>query len=435
MKANEFDVTQFLDRYHISLNNYNFNKILEEYIDEMQKGLDGESSIPMLPTYIEEKGEIPAGKPVLVLDAGGTNFRAAIVEFSESNKAVISNYRKRKMPGLEKELGREEFFDAIADFAADLAADVDRIGFCFSYPMIKTYDKDGRLMKFSKEIKAPEVEGELIGAGVLAALRKRNIKNIKKIVLLNDTIATLLAGKTAGDSGVYGAYIGLILGTGVNASYNESNSCIGKVDNLPGNGYQLINMEAGSCAVFPSGNIDEKFRSETANPEAYKFEKMVSGGYLGALWITVLKSAAENSAFSEQFGDALNENYKDGQGYDASVLSKFLAEGVLPEPLAVPATKPDTEIVRKLSEAVVSRAAYLAAIMLAGIIRKSAAACRSDKPVCICADGSTFWKLHGLKEQIEENLQKFSEQSGLKYKITGIDDAPIIGAAVAGLTN
>ena len=54
-------------------------------------------------------------------------------------------------------------------------------------------DKDGRLLQFCKEVQAPEVVGELIGKKLLETLGMEE----KQIVILNDTVATLLAGKSA----------------------------------------------------------------------------------------------------------------------------------------------------------------------------------------------------------------------------------------------
>ena len=436
MKEKQFSVIDFLDRNHISIKKRNFNENVEVYIKEMQAGLNGESTIPMFPTYIEDLEEIPAGVPVLVLDAGGTNFRAAIVRFSEDNKAEISRFRKRSMPGIGKELSREEFFGVIADFIEDLVSYADRIGFCFSYPMIKTADKDGRLTKFSKEIMASGVEGQLIGRGVIEALQQRGINHVKKIVLLNDTIATLLAGKSAGGTDDFDSYIGVIVGTGVNASYNELNSNIGKLSALSEEGSQLINMEAGSCGIFPAGEADIRFRASTANADAYKFEKMVSGGYLGQLWISVLRSASDDCAFSREFAASLESFTGSGAAaVDAAALSEFLETKTLPAQIAPAADASDIETAHQIGAAIVSRSSYMVSVMIAGILSKTGRGRERSRPVCVCVDGTTFWKLKGLREQVEENLERFSEQNGIYCRITRTENAPVIGAAVAGLTN
>ena len=49
---------------------------------EMRLGLASDaSSLPMLPTYLTTDGVLPAEKPVLVIDMGGTNLRLARIVF------------------------------------------------------------------------------------------------------------------------------------------------------------------------------------------------------------------------------------------------------------------------------------------------------------------------------------------------------------------
>jgi len=80
-------------------------------------------------------------------------------------------------------------------------------------------NRDGRLLYFCKEVQAPGVVGQLIGRNLLEALGMPE----KQIVLLNDTVATLLAGKSASIGHEYETFIGYILGTGTNTCYNENN--------------------------------------------------------------------------------------------------------------------------------------------------------------------------------------------------------------------
>ena len=49
-------------------------------------------------------------------------------------------------------------------------------------------------------------------------------------------------------------------------------------------------------------------------------------------------------------------------------------------------------------------------------------------------DGSTYYKTTNLKSQVEENLRHILGRRGVHFEILKIDEAPLIGAAVAGLT-
>ena len=249
----------------------------------------------MIPTYIEAENQFLTGIPVVAVDAGGTNFRAALVKFNKLGKLEINNLVNAKMPGLEGEISKTEFFNTIAGYIRSNAELSDRIGFCFSYPTEILPDKDGKLLQFCKEVQAPEVVGELIGKSLLETLGMEE----KQIVLLNDTVATLLAGKSASFNRDYDSYIGFILGTGTNTCYIESNRNIGKLKDLDPSKNQIINIESGNFGKVPQTDLDIIFDKTTINPIDYKFEKMFAGGYFGGLCLTVLKAAAKEGVFTE----------------------------------------------------------------------------------------------------------------------------------------
>ena len=424
----------FLEKYKLDVRAVDFDAGCEHFISEMSDGLAGGSSLAMVPTFIEETGTIPVGKPVLVLDAGGTNFRAAIVKFNSSGEAEIEKFRKMRMPGVDKEISAAGFYTCLVDFIEDLVPEVDRIGFCFSYAMKKTVDKDGLLIKFSKEVKVPELKGTLIGKGVLDALRLRGHNNIRRIIMLNDTVATQLAGKASGGAEQYDDFIGLIIGTGLNASYNEANDNIKKLGDLPAGGSQIINMESGSYDGAPYGEIDEHFRATTVDPAAYHFEKMISGAYQGPFCFAVMREAASEGLFSAGLSEALSAASGTEAPFTTEDLSRVLSGEDFPAVFS-PADASDIETARKLCAAVMERAAFLSAVKISAMIMKIGRGRNPERPVCVCADGSTFWKLTGFKEKIEGYLREYLVPRGYYFEFVGIDNAPVIGAAVAGLTN
>jgi len=286
----------FLSGHGINHLNIDVKKYVELFLEEMQAGLapENRSSLKMLPTYIAA-GNTYAKKPVIALDAGGTHLRSALVSLSENMEPVIGDINKTDMPGVSGEATKEEFFDAIAGNIKKIINQGSSIGFVFSYPIESYPDLDGRLLYFTKEVRAPEVEGELIGKNLLEKINEQTgIKN-KKIVLLNDTPAVLLSGIAAFNQRQYDGYIGLVLGTGMNACYIEKNSNILKISesSASGESCQLINLEAGNFSKGPRGKIDEIFDAGTVNPGEGTFEKMFSGAYLGGLATLVIKTAAK----------------------------------------------------------------------------------------------------------------------------------------------
>ena len=82
-------VNQFLKDYGMSPDEVDVHTTCNSILAEMELGLRGEeSSLEMIPTYIDVPERIPA-QQVIAIDAGGTNFRAAIARFTESGERSV----------------------------------------------------------------------------------------------------------------------------------------------------------------------------------------------------------------------------------------------------------------------------------------------------------------------------------------------------------
>ena len=93
-------------------------------------------------------------------------------------------------------------------------------------------------------------------------------------------------------------FVGIVCGTGFNASYVEQQRAIGKLSGLDPAGSQVINTESGSFGLTPTGRVDEAYDATTATPAKYLHEKMISGAYLGGLGaLFTLKQAARPAVF------------------------------------------------------------------------------------------------------------------------------------------
>ena len=159
---------KFLSGHKMMAIDINIQNIIDLFTLDMLNGLAcKESTLRMIPTYIEADNQFLTWVPVVAVDACGTNFRSALVEFNIHGKLEITNLINARMPGLEGEISKDEFFKIIADYVKSNAELADRIGFCFSYPTEILPDRDGRLLQFCKEVQAPEVVGTLIGKNLL----------------------------------------------------------------------------------------------------------------------------------------------------------------------------------------------------------------------------------------------------------------------------
>jgi hexokinase len=435
MKKIKQKVTDFLTQHHMSYETIDMEEYCHIFLEEMTNGLAGKkSSLQMIPTYIEVEREIPINEPVIVLDAGGTNFRVATVYFDEEGEPVIEHFNRYPMPGVHEEVTKDRFFQIITGYLNDVVYTSHNIGFCFSYPTEIFPNKDGKLLHFTKEIQAEEVEGEMIGENLVSTLEVLGHSEKKHVVLLNDTVATLLAGELAFQNKTFDSYIGFILGTGTNSCYIESNRNIPKKSELDLTKHQIINIESGAFTRGPQGAIDLQFDESTANPGKYSFEKMVSGAYLGALCSKTLEVASK-----QLFSDNIAEELKTLETLKTKDVNDFMhyPDGTN-NPLASlchHGTKEDRVTMYYLLDSLIERAAKLTAINIASVVMKSDKGKNPCFPVCITAEGTTFYELKSLKTRVEYYLKSYLEDKYRYYEIVNIKNATLIGAAIAGLTN
>ena len=422
---------QFLKAHGLAASFVDMKSITDQFIDDMKKGLEGEkSSLMMIPTYIGAEGSIQPNEPVVAIDAGGTNFRAVKMSFDEKMNLITENLQQRKMPAVDEELSNKEVFATLAAYLTQYKDVSDKIGFCFSYAVEIFPNKDGKLLEWSKEVKAPEVIGQMVGENLLAAMGTPN----KQIVLMNDTVSTLLAGQAATAGRAFDTYLGFILGTGTNVCYIEKNSSITKTPGLNQIENQIINIESGNFDKMPRTDIDIAFDNTTKNPGRYSFEKMISGGYFGGLCTTALKAAATEDVFSSE----TKVNLKNIGELTSEEVNKFVCGiDLKTNPLASKlATKEDTDAAAEIINALIQRSAKLTAASLAAVILKTGKAKSPEKPILMTIEGTTFYKMNNFRILFEAFLQGFlSGENKRFYEIVEVPNSSLIGAGIAAIVN
>ena len=98
------NVKTWLNDHMISAEAYDADKLIDSFINEMERGLAGEgSSLPMIAAFVAADGNLESRKSVAVIDAGGMNLRVCLARFSESGTLELSHFTKQLMPGREWE--------------------------------------------------------------------------------------------------------------------------------------------------------------------------------------------------------------------------------------------------------------------------------------------------------------------------------------------
>ena len=404
--------------------------------DEERAALSSfKSSMPMIPTWTRPPEAAPKNSSIIVIDAGGTNFRSSLVTFDAAGVPSISDMQKTAMPGIEREYSKEEFFNKIADNLEHLKDKASRIAFCFSYAFTAMPNGDGRVIEMSKGVCAPEVHGCLLGENLSAALAAKGWHNIERIVLVNDTSAALLAGASAAVSGkAFSSYIGFILGTGMNAAYIESGN-IPKNADIPeaaAFGPQIVVCESGKCNKMAHSAFDDELLKQMHVPAPY--ERMCSGVFLGPLGLIALKEAATEGLFSDKVAAAvLALSSLELKDMDDFFYGPFREDTKLGAIFAC-GTDFDAEAAYRILDTIVDRSARLAAINIAAAAVKSGAGFNPAKPICVLCEGTTFLKTHSLRERVFAYLyEELTVGRGIWFEIVSIENAVTLGTAVAGL--
>ena len=411
-------VEQFLQKHNQSTNNIDVTKMVALAMEEMRQGLTkNDGTIPMIPTYLQNIGrdKIKPGKRLLI-DAGGTNFRSAVGYFDENGNVQIEKLQKTTMPASDVLLSKQEFYNKIASNVAYLLDDCTDVGFCFSYQVDMQPNMDGKVAVFSKEVKAPEVVGTFVGAETLSAIKQHSDVE-RKIVILNDTVATLLGGMAISNK-AYSAYVGYIFGTGTNLCYIEDTQNVTKVSGLP-QGKMLINTEMGGCASFTQGDFDKIVANSTADPAKQPFEKMSSGKYLSDIIAQAFHFAQVEGLFEmpvEQVDFQLRDISAFINGEQNFVYNMFGCDN-------------DRAKAREICLNLIDRSAKMGAILNASAILMS---CQDKSwPVAIVAEGTTFNKLPTFRSNFQKYLEQIFAPHGITFDIVQGEELNLVGTLMA----
>jgi len=78
----------------------------------------------------------------------------------------------------------------------------------------------------------------------------------------------------------------------------------------------------------------------------------------------------------------------------------------------------------------------MVAVNLSAVLLKTGNGRDPRYPVCITVDGTTFWQLRGFRCRVESHMRAIlADRNRRAWEIASVDDAPLLGAAIAALTN
>ncbi|XP_029644605.1 hexokinase-2 isoform X2 [Octopus sinensis] len=383
------------------LNDMNYREIMHLMIEKFKEGLSAKTNpiatVKMFPTYVRST---PKGTEVgdfLALDLGGTNFRVLHIKLDGQDTKMESKIfliPQKIMSGTGTEL-----FDHIADCIYKFVKEQQLLthylplGFTFSFPCRQEGLDKAILTTWTKGFKCEGVEGENIVELLHAAIKRKGQLNIKCVAVINDTVGALMSCAHSDRM----CSIGIILGTGTNACYIErlENVDIWNEDkNEPKQ--VIINTEWGAfgddgCLDKILTDYDRQVDKHSINPGKQRFEKTISGMYMGELVRLILEKLRRhklifNGVGSEELSTRgrfytkyvseiesdIDDSFKNTkQVFQDLNLTNFMVE--------------DCRIAQYVCSTISTRAAYLSAAGTAALIHKMG---RSE--VTVAVDGSLY---------------------------------------------
>ncbi|MDL2277512.1 hexokinase [Parabacteroides sp. OttesenSCG-928-G07] len=369
--------------------------------------------VQCIPTYIIPRADDVEGKAV-VLDLGGTNYRVASVDFKNGEASIHPDNGWKKDLSVMKTPGFTEaqLFQELADPILEIKRDEEMpIGYCFSYPADSMPNGDATLLRWTKGVDIKEMIDKPIGQSLLDYLNDVAKPEFTGIKVINDTVASLFAGLTDRN---YDAYIGLIVGTGTNmATFIPSDKITKLEDGIVEKGELIpVNLESGNFNPPHLTRVDAIVDTNSDNTGRQRFEKAVSGMYLGE----ILKAAFPLNEFEEKF--------------DARRLTTIMGY-------------PDIhkEEYVQVARQIYIRSAKLVAASLAGLVNLLVEQNPKIKKVRLIAEGSLFWsedrKGDNYKDIVMSELQNLLNELGKKevnVQVDTMNNANLIGTAIAALS-
>ncbi len=404
-------------------------EIAANFRQDLQLGLKNpdDSSLRMLKSYVglpdgTEHGEF------LALDFGGTNVRVSRIRLEGEGRFEITKRVGEPLiiPGKYDYIGKDSTAEQMFDFLAKLideAIDNERekkfyLGHTFSFPSSQDDLNNARLIIWTKEFATPGVEGEVVNDLLTAALKRRGIENVEPVAVINDTVAVLLSAAYKNS----GIYIGSIYATGHNTCYIEPTIHDPKGF---GKGGMILNLESGGFMKLAPNRFDLEFDKRSEKPGEQRFEKMVSGRYMGELL---------DMATAELLND-VGKIY----GFTSIDMSAIISDEtpdlkkaaeIVEEKTGHKLETDDLKKIKELSSAIVIRSARLVTTSFVGIIWQRTGN-KKIEPQHIAIDGSVYEKMPLVKENIAHALSELLGEEGAGVDTILDNGGSGLGAAIA----
>ena len=398
--------------------------IARDLTRQMARGLVGEpSSLKMLQTFTRQPSGRERGR-IVVVDWGGTKARAGLVELGPGGAVRIVAEETLTFSESDKRGAPEPVFDLIARAVGRVAQGqgvaAAPLAFIYSYPArLERIDRAVALAS-TKGWRLEGLVGQDVAALLGAALLRAGLARIALAAVANDTVAALMlhSYRARGrDAAARPADVGLIVGTGTNLAADLGPAGI---RNLESGNFDGVGAVETAYDVALDREVAEP------PPGAQRFEKMVSGHYLGE----ILRRAMEDMG-------KRTEPLATPFTLDSAHLSRIAADDTaglddvdaLLRALGTSSTVEERHGVRALGAAIARRAARLVGTALVGTLRFLDAELAERRTIAV--DGSLWGGYPGFEALACETIvELLGGERASRIEIAYVKDSTSAGAAV-----
>ncbi|XP_060893251.1 hexokinase-2 [Labrus mixtus] len=402
-------------------------RLSAEMVRGLLRQMRDQTSLKMLPTYVRSTPDGTEHGDFLALDLGGSSFRVLLVHLKSGKKHTVDMQQKiYSIPQETMQSTGEELFDHIVSCIADFLEYMGMkgaslpLGFTFSFPCHQSKLDQGILLKWTKGFKASGCEGQDVIVLLKDAVRRRQEFDLNFVAVVNDTVGTMMTCSYEDPQ----CEVGLIVGTGTNACYMEEMRNVEVVEG--DDGRMCVNMEWG--AFGEKGELDDfctefdRIVDESSNnPGKQRYEKMISGMYLGEIVRNVL---IDYTAKGLLFRGKLSKRLETRGIFETKFLSQIERDrlamrqvrSILQHLGLTSSTCDDSVLVKEVCSVVARRAAQLCGAGLAAVVDKIRENRNLNQlSVTVGVDG-TLYKTHPHFSSImQETLQELAPQCQVTF--------------------
>lgn len=432
----------------IEINHSQAVKLCQQIQADCRKQISKENQTRMFKTYASK---LPTGLEqgdYVVIDFGGRFFRVVYVKLDASHGESI--FMESKIYPQSQEIMSADI-EVLFEFIAASVHDFCKKFKLLTLPklqliMVNAFPcrhfslKDAHLIRWTKTIDAKGAFSKSLRDLLVQALQKVDI-NQELNVLCNDSTACLYTGLAEDPN----SRLGVILGTGFNIAVMSPTETPGSnpTSQSAHEKWTVYNSEIGSFG--DNGELEDILTSfdrvvHNGEMSTHKgeqiLEKMITGKYLAELFRLICKDLIDTGVL---FNGISSEIFDRVGKIPRNFLSQIINAGkeglnhvqdVLIN-LEIAAMYADAEAVVKIAEALVHRAAKLAAAAVVGVLKSSN---ENKRLVSITFDGSLWKSFPYLSERIRKEASKLIDpETELQFRTSF--DGSAKGAAFIAATS